>query len=165
MRETMSDATAQLPEKPEKKKKSPLILGLVLAVAGAGAGYYAVTAGLVPLPGHAPPETHVETLEPLPEIAFVEIDPIMISLNNAEGIQHLRFRAQLEVEAAHREDVQLILPRVVDVLNGYLRALELDDLRDAQSLTRLRAQMLRRAQIVAGQGRVRDLLIMEFVLD
>jgi flagellar FliL protein len=28
----------------------------------------------------------------------------------------------------------------------------------------LRAQMLRRVQIVAGEGRIRDLLIMEFVL-
>jgi len=32
-------------------------------------------------------------------------------------------------------------------------------------LLRLRSQMLRRVQVVTGEGRVRDLLIMEFVLN
>jgi flagellar FliL protein len=33
------------------------------------------------------------------------------------------------------------------------------------ALTRLRGQMLRRVQIVVGKDRVRDLLIMDFVLN
>ena len=33
------------------------------------------------------------------------------------------------------------------------------------ALIRLRAQMLRRIQVVSGEGRVRDLLITEFVLN
>ena len=56
-------------------------------------------------------------------------------------------------------------PRVVDVLNSYLRALEPSDLEANSILVRLRAQMLRRIQIVTGAGRVNDLLIMEFVLN
>jgi flagellar FliL protein len=32
-------------------------------------------------------------------------------------------------------------------------------------MARLRAQMLRRIQVVTGEGRVRDLLITEFVLN
>ena len=63
------------------------------------------------------------------------------------------------------DEVETVLPRVTDVLNSYLRALELDDLRDPLALTRLRAQMLRRIQVVVGKERVRDLLIMEFVLN
>ena len=57
------------------------------------------------------------------------------------------------------------MPRVIDVLNSYLRALEIGDIADAAALVRLRAQMLRRIQIVTGAGRVNDLLIMEFVLN
>ena len=34
-----------------------------------------------------------------------------------------------------------------------------------ERLVRLRAQMLRRVQMVTGEGRVRDLLITEFVLN
>ena len=55
-------------------------------------------------------------------------------------------------------------PRVMDVLNSYLRAVEVSDLEDPSALISLRAQMLRRIQLVTGEGRVRDLLIMEFVL-
>jgi flagellar FliL protein len=57
------------------------------------------------------------------------------------------------------------MPRIVDVTNTYLRALKLADLEDSQALIRLRAQLLRRMQVVTGEGRINDLLIMEFVLN
>ena len=57
------------------------------------------------------------------------------------------------------------MPRIVDVMNGYLRALDAAELENPAALVRLRAQMLRRIQIVTGEGRVRDLLITEFVLN
>ena len=47
----------------------------------------------------------------------------------------------------------------------FCAALELEDLTDPMALPKLRAQMLRRINIVTGQGRVRDLLIMDFVLN
>ena len=56
------------------------------------------------------------------------------------------------------------MPRVLDVLNTYLRAVEVRDLEEPSSLVKLRAQMLRRVQVVTGEGKVRDLLITEFVL-
>ena len=56
-------------------------------------------------------------------------------------------------------------PRVLDVLNSYLRVVEIDELSEPTSLLRLRAQMLRRVQIVTGEGRVRDLLITQFVVN
>ena len=54
---------------------------------------------------------------------------------------------------------------ILDVLNGYLRAVEMRELEDPSALVRLRAQMLRRVQIVTGEGRVRDLLVTEFVIN
>ena len=57
------------------------------------------------------------------------------------------------------------MPRVLDVLNTYLRAVEVRDLEEPAALARLRAQMLRRVQVVTGEGRVRDLLVTEFVLN
>jgi flagellar FliL protein len=77
----------------------------------------------------------------------------------------LRFSAQLEVAEAYKAEVELLKPRVMDVLNGYLRAVEVTDLENPSALFKLRAQMLRRVQIVTGEGRVRDLLIIEFVLN
>ena len=95
----------------------------------------------------------------------ISVDPMIVSLSPASQGRHLRFRAQLEVPSQYASDVESILPRVVDVLNGYLRALETGDIESAAALTRLRAQMLRRVQVVTGPGRVSDLLIMEFVLN
>ena len=57
------------------------------------------------------------------------------------------------------------MPRVLDVLNTYLRAVEVRDLEQPSSAARLRAQMLRRVQVVTGEGRVRDLLVTEFVMN
>lgn len=153
---------------PKKPSKLPMIIGLVLALAGGGGGFFAVYSGML-LGGEsheeAMEEAHDEPVDDMPDVVFVAVEPMVISVNGAHGREHLRFRAQLEVSPKHQSDVEQLLPRVVDVLNGYLRALKISDLEDSSALIRLRGQMLRRVQIVTGQGRVNDLLIMEFVLN
>ena len=161
----MAEADAPQDAEPKKKKsKLPIILGLVLALALGGGGFYATYSGL--LFGHAT-EAHAEseTPDPLPDIAFVPIDPVTISLGPSAGNSHLRFTAQLEVAKTYAEEVGVLMPRILDVLNGFLRAVEIGDLENPQAMARLRAQMLRRIQIVTGEGRVRDLLVTEFVLN
>jgi flagellar protein FliL len=98
-------------------------------------------------------------------VAFVPVDPLIISLGEGGSGQHLRFAATLEVAPEHEDEVVLLKPRIIDVLNGYLRAVEVARLEDPAALIQLRAQMLRRIQIVTGEGRVRDLLVTEFVLN
>ena len=112
-------------------------------------------------------DDHAEHADPieLPKVAFVPIDPLVINLGPGSANRHLKFRAELEVEPAAADDVTALLPRVLDVLNSYLRAVSLSDLEEPTALIKLRAQMLRRIQIVTGEGRVRDLLIMEFILN
>jgi flagellar FliL protein len=154
-------------ESPKKSSKMPLIIGLVLALVGGGGGFFAVQSGLI-LGGDAPAEEEDEPqakVGPLPSISFVEIEPLVITLGRTANSQFLRFRAQLEVVEGYEADVTTLLPRVVDVLNSYLRAVEVAQLEDPAALIRLRAQMLRRVQIVTGEGRVRDLLVTEFVLN
>lgn len=163
----MTDETETAPDEPEKKSsKLMLVLGLVAAIAGGGAGFFAAFSGMIlgDDTANAHSDTHHVAVDALPDIAFVPVDPMMVSLGRSSGGQILRFRAELEVPSAYRADVELIMPRIVDVLNSYLRALENGDIASPAALTRLRAQMLRRVQIVAGDGRINDLLIMEFVL-
>ncbi len=144
-----------------KKSKLPLMLGLVGALTLGGGAFYATFSGMV-----LGPDAHAGArVEALPSMTFVAVDPIMISLGPNASARHLRFAAQLEVAGSQAGDVRLLLPRIVDVLNGYLRAVELTQLEDPAALVRLKAQMLRRIQIVTGEGRVRDLLISEFVLN
>lgn len=158
------------PEEVEVKKgsKMPLILGLVFALAGGGGGFFAVNSGLIGGTSAADDHTAAETEPPptpLPSLAFVPLDPFVLSVGEGSDKTLLRFTAQLEVAPDYAADVEGIKPRIIDALNGYLRAVELEDLEDPNVLVRLRGQMLRRVQVVAGQGRVKDLLIMEFVLN
>ena len=151
----------------KKKSKLPLLIGLVLMLVLGGGGFYATFSGTIlggdsteMAAGHA-----TEGAEALPDIAFVPVDPLIVSLGSTGRARHLRFASQLEVSKSHQEEVTLLMPRILDVLNGYLRAVEVAELEDPTALIRLRAQMLRRVQIVSGEGRVRDLLVTEFVLN
>ncbi len=159
-------AEAEVPQDaaPKKKSKFPLIIGLVLFLALGGGGFYAVFSGMILAPGtETKPSGAEKTIAP--DIAFVPIAPVTISLGKAADNHHLRFTAQLEVNKDKVEEVTTLVPRILDVLNGYLRALEVPELEDPDALVRLRSQMLRRIQIVTGEGRVRDLLVTEFVLE
>ncbi len=166
----MSDTTVDEEIEVQKPSKLPLIIGLVLALAGGGGGFFAVQSGLlgggaVAEDSKAEAEEPPKELTPLGDISFVEVPPLTVSLGPDAQARHLRFRASLEVPSEHASDVESILPRVQDVLNSYLRALESQDLEAQGALIVLRGQLLRRVQLVAGEGRVRDLLVMEFVLN
>lgn len=173
----MTDATTTDPQDGKKPGKKPLIISVVLMVVGGAGGYFATSSGLISVSGKASTTQSedglsqknrtdmVEAVEPLPDIAYVALEPVVVTMIHTEQVFNLRFRAQLEVNAMYKEDVAKITPRIIDVLNSYLRALEIDDFRNGSALTKVRAQLLRRFQAVAGQGRIRDVLVMDFTLN
>lgn len=151
---------------PQKKGRKGLLVGLVLAALLGGGGFFAAYSGMLELGG----DTNVESettpvVASLPSVSFVELQPLVISLGSAGSLRHLRFRASLEVVPEYEEDVEVLIPRVMDVLNSYLRAVDIALIENPKELLKLRGQMIRRIQIVVGEGRVRDLLILEFVLN
>lgn len=152
----------------KKSGKGGLVIGLVLMLVLGGGGFFATFSGMLALPfggdaahedAHAP-----KPAMDLPPTAFVPLDDIVISLGRGARAKHLVLAAELEIDPAMTAEVELLRPRVLDVLNTYLRALDERDIQDPAAMTRLRAQMLRRIQVVTGEGRVRDLLITRFVL-
>lgn len=161
----MADAEEPQDAAPKKRSKKPMVLGLLLALVLGGGGFYATWSGLILAPAGEPTHQAAQPAGALPDIAFVPVDPLVITLGSGQSVRHLRFASQIEVEAPHAADVQLLLPRIVDVLNGYLRAVDVTLLEDPAALIRIRAHLLRRIQIVTGEGRVRDLLVTEFVLN
>lgn len=161
----MAETADQPPDAPKKKSKRPLLLGFILMLVLAGGSFFAVYSGMILGHSGKKPEGETVATEALPDIAFVPISPVVVSLGPAAGGRFLHFTTQLEVNKAFEADVTLLIPRILDVLNGYLRAVDTKDLEDRTALVRLRAQMLRRVQIVSGDGRVRDLLITEFVIN
>ncbi|MCT4609541.1 MAG: flagellar basal body-associated FliL family protein [Pelagimonas sp.] len=170
----MADAAVETEEDVEEKKPSklPMIIGIVLALVGGGGGFFAAQSGMLGGGGSedmaaeeiAKEESSIETIE-LPNVQFVEVPQLTVSLGPHANAQHLRFRASLEVPSQYAGEVESVLPRIQDVLNSYLRALEPRDIEAPGALLKLRGQMLRRIKLVAGEGRVDDLLVLEFVLN
>ena len=158
-------AEAEPSEPPRKGLRLPILVGLALALAGAGAGFLEVRQGL--LSGLLAGETHEEGGHPIPlgPVAFVQLDPIVVNLPASFEERHLSMKASLEVAPGSLDEVSQLQPRIADILNTYLRALQPTDFDDPTMLDRLRSQMLHRIHLVAGEGRVRDLLIAEFVLN
>lgn len=162
---------AQAAQPIKKPSKFPLILGFVLALAGGAGGFATLYLGLLdPLIGGAG-ESPLSAQPPRSAgpatagVTFVPMDPITINLGPRSESRHLRFSAQLEVPTAHAAEVQRLMPRIVDVLNIYLRALDPHEIEEPAALLRLRGQMLRRVRIVTGPGAVNDLLVIEFVFN
>lgn len=170
--------------KPEPKKKSRgLLIAVVLALLLGGGGFYGVYSGLIPLGGgedhaadsgeHDGPDAHAKDGGhgedthgggyDLP--AYVALDPYIISLGEQARARHLKVSVTVEVVPGREEDVAAVVPRINDVLNTYLRAVDARDLEVPRAMMRLRAHMLRRVKLVSPPDAVRDLLFQEFVLN
>lgn len=149
-----------------KPKKGPglvgILLTLVVALGLGGGGFYAMYAGLLSSEGHAATAKDAEAAAPDAPI-FLELDPMAISVGGTEGVKQLRFRAFLQL-ADDAGDVAALQPRILDIFATYLRALSVEQLEDPSGLFTLRAQLLRRVQLLAGPEAVRDLLIIDFVI-
>jgi flagellar protein FliL len=150
-----------------KRGLKGLMFGMLGGLVLGGAGFYAMYSGMIDIDGLLKGGEAAKPAEGavLPDIGFVKMEPIVVSLPPGASARHLRFIGQLEVVPEHMAEVVQLMPRIMDVLNTYLRAVEIADLEQPASISRLRAQMLRRIQVVTGEGKVRDLLISEFILN
>ena len=178
---------ADVPEGGEEKKKSSKILlfagiGAVLVGGGLFAGIYL---GAVPVPAILGGETqkaeagessdaghdgsYKESVSKpgdrdfvLP--GFVELEDLVISLGANARASHLLIALTIETDPDSVDTVTDVMPRVLDVLNTFLRAVDEREFEQPHAMTRLRAQMLRRVQLVTPPGTVKDILIRAFVL-
>jgi flagellar FliL protein len=177
----MSEARDGPDAKPVRKGKGRILLvAFVLALVAGGGGFYGVYSGLLYLPlldagkltqaaaggGHGGEETgHAPLASQFEPGAFVHLDPLIISLGAQSRSEHLKVTLAVEVRPEDEEMVVAVKPRIIDVLNGFLRAVDEREFELPRSMERLRAQMLRRVRLVTPEGSVRDLLIQEFLLD
>ena len=125
----MATAEATLNEAPKKRSKKPLLIGLVLALVLGGGGFYAAFSGLI-LGSSEEHAVEEHSPGPLMGIAFVPLETIVISLGPDSGSEHLRFTAQLEVADTAAADVTTLTPRILDVINSYLRAIDTASIED-----------------------------------
>ena len=152
-------------EQPQKSKfgLSPkmLIIGgaALLLVAGGGAAAYFVF--LKPKP-----EMKADAALAKP-VVFVDLPEVVVNLANtgAERTQYLRIKVVLELpDQKMIEQIQPIMPRVMDTFQTYLRELRASDLDGSAGLYRLKEELTRRVNASISPSRINAVLFKEIVV-
>lgn len=159
----MADTVMEAPAEAAPKSKKGMIISAVLALVLAGAGFAVTYTGILQgLLGGG--ESHEASATAPESPAFVPIDTITIAIEGPPKRQ-FRLSAQIEVPPSQAKAVAEQMPRVLNVLQGFLRAVEPDQLADRAAWFDLRLKMLYRIRMVLGEDRVRDLLITDFIVN
>ena len=161
MPQVADTATATPSDSPGKRRFLPVLFGLAGAALAGGGMFHAVHSGLI----LAPADPAARPAPVATDFAHVPVENITITLAPESGARFLRFSGHIEVADSSLAEMQRLQPRFLDLINTYLRAVEISDLTEPAAIIRLRAQILRRLQVIAGEGHVRDFLITEFVIN
>lgn len=150
-----------------RKSRLPAILGLALCFALGGGGFFATYSGALSLAavlGGGKAEKASESPKAdQPAYAFVPVGEMVIPLGPRARADVLIIESSIEVAPEEQPAVTALMPRIRDVFNTYLRAIEETDLEEPGASVRLRAQLLRRIRVVVDPAEPRDLLFTTFV--
>jgi len=145
------------------KRKLPLKL-LTIAVAaiivlgGGGVGAYVYL-------GHSDHEKAKETVAK--PATFVDLPDVLVNLANAgtDRTQYLKVKIVLELpDAALAQQIQPLMPRVMDAFQTYLRELRPTDLDGSAGLYRLKEELTRRVNAALAPKRITAVLFKEIVV-
>jgi flagellar FliL protein len=173
--EIMANATteptdANNEEAAPRKSRKPMLIGLVLFIFLGGAGFYATFFGMMSVSammggsgggddGYAT-EEHMD----VPAFAFASIGEMVIPLGPKANSDFLLLEVEIEVSPGEKEGIEAQMPRIWDMFNTYLRAVEARDLEAQDATLRLRAHLLRRVGVLIAPLEPRDLLFTTFIL-
>jgi flagellar FliL protein len=136
-----------------------IIGGAVLAVLGGGAGAYFF------MFAH---KAEVKTEGPVAKPAvFVDLPEVTVNLSNpsSDRAQYLRVKIVLELpEQKMIDQIQPIMPRVMDAFQTYLRELRPSDLDGSAGLYRLKEELTRRVNASIAPSQVTAVLFKEIVV-
>ena len=149
-------------------KRKLILIGaaglLLLLGAGAIATYF--------LTRHSPAEATMtaDAAPPIPatppQVTFYDVPEILVNIQTADGTQaYLKLGLSLELDAdTEKAGIQVLMPRLVDQFQSYLRELRLEDLKGSAGIARIKEELLRRVNVVAAPYRVRDVLLKEMIV-
>jgi flagellar FliL protein len=161
--EPEGDAGAEGGEQAASKRKLPLKLlamiaaGVVL-VGGLGTGVYMML-------GHSH-ESQAATPVVKPAV-FVDLPEVLVNLSNAgsDRTQYLKVKVVLELpDALLMQQIQPVMPRIMDTFQTYLRELRPTDLDGSAGLYRLKEELTRRVNVAIAPSKVNAVLFKEIVV-
>jgi flagellar protein FliL len=147
----------------EPKRKLPLRLILVavaglLVLGGGGAGAFMLL--------HHPEEAKAAAVAPKPAV-FLDVPEVLVNLSNAgsDRTQYLKVKVVLELsDPTLTQQIQPVMPRVMDTFQTYLRELRPTDLDGSAGLYRLKEELTRRVNIAIAPNHVNAVLFKEIVV-
>jgi flagellar protein FliL len=166
--EESDDAEGEAPKSRFGGKKFLMIAGggalaLVLAL-GAGV-YFLFFSG--PDDAHKPKMVGNVVL-PLvpPTVVFYDMPDIVVNIQSADSTPvYLKVSVALELALPEEKPgIQVLMPRIVDQFQSYLRELRVDDLHGSAGVLRVKEELLRRINAAAAPYPVRDVLLKEMIV-
>jgi flagellar FliL protein len=138
-----------------------IVGGAVLLVAGGGAGAYFYF-----FAGHPEPKADAAATT-AKAVVFVDMPEMTVNLSNigAGRTQYLRVKIVLELpDKKMVDEIQPIMPRVMDAFQTYLRELRPSDLDGSAGLYRLKEELTRRVNASVAPGKINAVLFKEIVV-
>ncbi|MCH9050538.1 MAG: flagellar basal body-associated FliL family protein [Proteobacteria bacterium] len=146
-------------------KKLVLFIVLPIFVAGAGAAgvYYS---GVADSYLGIEKSAEEEEAAALMKAVFFDLPEMLVNLNSSgRRTNFLKINISLELEEeSDIKILELLMPRIVDGFQIYLRELRVDDLRGSAGMYRLREDLLRRINEVAKPVKINDILFKEMLI-
>jgi flagellar FliL protein len=99
-------------------------------------------------------------------VTFFTLPDMVVNIQAPDGRPtYLKLKLTLETKDAHvAEQLQAELPRMQDMFQGFLRELRPEDLAGSAGSFQLRAEILRRVNLIAAPGKVDAVLIEEMLV-
>jgi flagellar protein FliL len=109
---------------------------------------------------------HEEKAPPQKPAVFFDMPEMLVNLNTGgKRVNFLKLSVALELnDPADVPKVQLLLPRLIDSFQVYLRELRLEDLRGSAGIYRLREDLLARVNETAQPVKIKDILFKEMLV-
>ena len=146
-------------------KKLILFIVLPIFVAGAGAaGVY--FSGLADSYLGIEKSADEEEVFVFKKAVFFDLPEMLVNLNSSgRRTNFLKINISLELdEESDIQNLELLMPRIVDGFQIYLRELRVDDLRGSAGMYRLREDLLRRISEVVKPIKINDILFKEILI-
>lgn len=99
-------------------------------------------------------------------VTFFTLPDMVVNIQTPDGRPtFLKLKLTLETQDAHvAEQLQAEMPRMQDMFQGFLRELRPEDLAGSTGTFQLRAEILRRVNLIAAPGKVDAVLIEEMLV-
>jgi flagellar protein FliL len=160
------EATDEQEGQPKSKLKLPslkimIIAAAALVVVGGGIGAYFMFAGKKEAAEH---KAAAPAAKP---VAFLDLPDVLVNLASPGGerTQYLKLKIVLEVpDQMMVQQIQPVLPRVMDTFQTYLRELRPSDLEGSAGLYRLKEELTRRVNVAIEPARINAVLFKEILV-